>query len=98
MMAGNMKDTDQKNREADVIVVGAGASGLMAAISAAESGASVMVLDHNAVSGKKILSTGNGKCNFTNERQEPDCYRSDDPALVMRALEQFSWEEAVSFF
>ncbi len=89
---------DQNNRAADVIVIGAGASGLMAAIAAAESGASVMVLDHNAVSGKKILSTGNGKCNFTNERQEPDCYRSDDPALVMRALGQFSWEDTVTFF
>ncbi|MCC8081910.1 MAG: NAD(P)/FAD-dependent oxidoreductase [Lachnospiraceae bacterium] len=93
-----MKDTDQKNRKADVIVIGAGASGMMAAVKAAEKGASVIVLDHNAVSGKKILSTGNGKCNFTNERQEPDCYRSDDPDLVKRALDQFSCEETVSFF
>lgn len=98
MMAGNMKDTDQKNRKADVIVIGAGASGMMAAVTAAEKGASVIVLDHNAVSGKKILSTGNGKCNFTNERQEPDCYRSDDPDLVKRALDQFSCGETVSFF
>ena len=82
----------------DVIVVGGGASGLMAAISAAEKGASVLILDHHPVPGKKLLSTGNGKCNFTNQKQGISCYRSDDPAFVMRALEQFGWESSVRFF
>ncbi len=82
----------------DVIVIGAGASGLMAAVTAARIGASVAVLNHNAVPGKKILSTGNGKCNFTNEVQKPECYRSDDPDLVAEALARFSRREAVAFF
>jgi len=93
-----MIHTNQTDKRADVIVVGAGASGLTAAIAAAENGASVIVIDHSSVSGKKILSTRNGKCNFTNERQESDCYRSDDPALVRSALKRFSYRETISFF
>ncbi|MCD7981578.1 MAG: NAD(P)/FAD-dependent oxidoreductase [Clostridiales bacterium] len=82
----------------DVIVIGAGASGLTAAIAAARKGASVLILEHNSISAKKILSTGNGKCNFTNARQEPSCYRSDRPQLVQDAMEQFSWKDTVVFF
>ena len=51
----------------DIIVVGAGASGLMAAIHAARCGASVLILEHMERPGKKLLMTGNGRCNFTNE-------------------------------
>ena len=90
------KKTDAK--KCDVIVIGGGASGLMAAITAAENGASVTVLDHHPTPGKKLLSTGNGKCNFTNQKQERECYRSDDPAFVMRALKQFGSEDAIAFF
>ena len=90
------KKTDAK--KSDVIVIGGGASGLMAAITAAENGASVTVLDHHPTPGKKLLSTGNGKCNFTNQKQERECYRSDDPAFVMRALKQFGSEDAIAFF
>lgn len=50
----------------DVIVVGAGASGMMAALAAAEAGASVVLLDGNDKAGKKLYATGNGRCNFTN--------------------------------
>ncbi len=95
-MAG--KKPSGSKREKDVIVIGAGASGLMAAIMSARSGASVAVLNHNSEPGKKILSTGNGKCNFTNAVQEPGCYRSDDPELVAEALEQFSWRDSIVFF
>ncbi len=82
----------------DVAVIGAGASGLTAAIGAARSGASVVVLNHHSVPGKKILSTGNGKCNFTNAVQDISCYRSDDSRLVREVLAQFSWEDAIAFF
>ncbi len=92
------KNTPKTNYYRDVIVIGAGASGLMAAITAARAGASVLVLNHNSVPGKKILSTGNGKCNFTNAVQNTDCYRSDAPDLVAAALEAFSWKDTVSFF
>ncbi len=92
------KNTTKSNRYRDLIVVGAGASGLMAAITAARSGASVVVLNHHADPGRKILSTGNGKCNFTNEVQEIRCYHSDDPDLVSRSLERFSWKDTIAFF
>ena len=50
-----------------VIIVGGGASGMVAAISAAREGAKVTIIEHQNKLGKKILSTGNGKCNLTNE-------------------------------
>ena len=50
----------------DVIIVGAGAAGLMAAISASERNKKVLVLDHAKRPGKKILISGGGRCNFTN--------------------------------
>ena len=50
-----------------VVVVGGGAAGLVAAIMAARNGAKVLILEHNEVPGKKILATGNGKCNYTNK-------------------------------
>ena len=52
------------------IVIGAGASGLVAAIAAANAGSSVTVIEHNKQVGKKILITGNGRCNITNEAME----------------------------
>ena len=82
----------------DVIVVGGGAAGLMAAIWAAKEGARTAILDHHTVSGKKILATGNGKCNFTNELQGESCYRSDSPAFVLHILKQFSEKDTVAFF
>ncbi len=92
------KSSTKPKQYRDVIVIGAGASGLMAAISAARAGASVVILNHNAEPGKKILATGNGKCNFTNEVQDPSCYNSDDPDLVAGALERFSKDDAIAFF
>ena len=56
------KRTSEKN----VIIIGAGASGLMAAVWAARGGASVTVLEHGDRAGRKLLLTGSGKCNFTN--------------------------------
>lgn len=61
-------------KEADIIVVGAGASGLAAAVEAARGGARVLVLEKNYVPGRKVLSTGSGKCNFSNLRVGPGDY------------------------
>ena len=58
----------------DVIIIGAGASGLMAAISAANQGAKVTVIEHENKPGKKILVTGNGKCNITNTKMKEECF------------------------
>ena len=87
-----------KQKTYDVIVVGGGAAGLMAAIHAASGGAHTAILDHHEVSGKKILATGNGKCNFTNLMQGESYYRCDTPAVVLHILEQFSAEDTIAFF
>ena len=64
----------------DVAVVGGGASGLVAAIAAAEAGARTVVLERSLECGEKILATGNGRCNFANEELDAD--RFNDPAFV----------------
>jgi predicted Rossmann fold flavoprotein len=82
----------------DVIIIGAGASGLTAAIAAARQGSSVLVIEQKDKAGKKILATGNGKCNFTNKFQVPECYRSDDSAFVMKVLSHFDVTKTLAFF
>jgi len=82
----------------DVIVIGAGASGLVAAIAAARCGCRVLVIEKKDAAGKKILATGNGKCNFTNLLQTPECYRSDDIDFVMKVLSSFDVHKTISFF
>lgn len=82
-----------------VIVIGAGASGLMAAIAAARENASVTVLEAGDKPGKKLLMTGNGRCNLTNsDFSRPDCYRGASRFFVKRVLEQFPAETTRSFF
>lgn len=82
----------------DVIIVGAGASGLTAGIQAARQGANVLILEHMEKAGKKILATGNGKCNFTNQKQGIAYYRGKNPAFVLPAFQQFGLEETLQFF
>lgn len=82
----------------DVIIIGAGASGLMAAITAARGGSSVLMLERKEKAGKKILATGNGKCNYTNRVQKPECYRSNDSAFVMKVLSCFDVQKTLLFF
>ena len=60
-----------------VIVVGGGASGLMAAVIAAQNGAAVTVLEQNENPGRKICVTGNGRCNLTNKDMRPEIFRGD---------------------
>ena len=82
----------------NIVIVGGGASGMTAAITAAEKGAKVTIIEHNDRLGKKILSTGNGRCNFTNLRMESDCFRGASPEFVETVLAQFTHEDAISFF
>ena len=79
-------------------VVGGGASGLMAAIIAAEQGAEVTLLEGNDRPGKKILSTGNGKCNIGNRLLVPEAYYTESPHFLKSCLDRFGTEAAVSFF
>ena len=85
-------------KKRQVIIVGGGASGLVAAITAARNGAEVTIIEQKDQLGKKILSTGNGRCNLTNSYMELDCFRSDDMTLVASVLEQFGYKDTISFF
>lgn len=77
----------------DVIVIGAGAAGLMCAIEASQRGRRVLVLDHANKVGKKILMSGGGRCNFTNYHIDPDCYRSHNPHFFKSALTRYTqWD------
>ena len=81
------------NTQIDVVVIGAGAAGLMCAITAAERGRSVMVIDHANKPGKKILISGGGRCNFTNMYTEPSNYLSENPHFCKSALKRFTqWD------
>lgn len=81
-----------------ILVIGGGASGLMAAVTAARQGAKVTLIEKNKQPGKKLLATGNGRCNFTNRRQELSCYHSGEPERVREVLRAFPAEAAVAFF
>ncbi len=87
-----------------LVIVGAGASGMAAAISAARKAAedkvslSVLLLEHNQKIGKKILATGNGRCNLTNEKMDLSCYHSDDLNVVEEILSRYGKEEIKEFF
>lgn len=81
-----------------VLVIGGGASGLMASITAARQGAKVTLLEKNRQTGKKLLVTGNGRCNFTNRNQELSYYRSENQEFVKEALKAFSADQTVRFF
>ena len=84
-----------------VCVIGGGASGLIASIFAAKEGAAVTLLEKNEKPAKKLLMTGNGRCNFTNEYQKLECYHSyheKESQFIREVFEQFSMEETVEFF
>ncbi len=72
-------------RQFDVIVLGAGAAGLMCAAIAGQRGRRVALLDHNSQPGRKILISGGGRCNFTNLYCAPDRFRSANPHFAKSA-------------
>ena len=74
----------------DVVVIGAGAAGLMCAIAAGRRGRRVLVLDHAPEPGAKILISGGGRCNFTNRDTAPDRFLSQNPAFCRSALHRYT--------
>jgi predicted Rossmann fold flavoprotein len=74
----------------DVIIIGAGAAGLMAAIRAGQRGRRVLLLDHAEAPGKKILISGGGRCNFTNRDIRPERFLSANPAFARSALSRYT--------
>jgi len=82
--------------QTEVYVIGGGASGLVAAIVAKRNGAKVTILERNHRIGKKILATGNGRCNYTNVLANPTDY--NNPDFVKEALTYFPPARAITFF
>lgn len=82
---------NQTKIETDIVIIGAGASGMMAAHFCAENGKEVYLLDHNKQVGRKILISGGGKCNFTNlYGSDPKDYYSENSHFVKSALSRYS--------
>ncbi len=82
----------------DVIIIGGGAAGMMAAITAAEKGSRVLLLERNPRVGKKILVTGNGRCNFANINTDITYYHGQNPKFALGALTQFGTADTINFF
>jgi predicted Rossmann fold flavoprotein len=77
----------------DVLIIGAGAAGLMCAIAAGQRGRRVLVVDHANKVGKKILMSGGGRCNFTNTGATPTNYLSANPHFAKSALARYTpWD------
>ena len=74
----------------DVIVVGAGAAGMMSAIEAGKRGRNVLLVDHAKKIGEKIRISGGGRCNFTNIHTHPSKFISNNPKFVISALKQYT--------
>ena len=79
-------------------IIGAGASGMFAAITAAKHGAAVTLIEKKDRIGKKILATGNGKCNFTNDNMNSSDYNSQNSNIFRDYIGQFDKNEVISFF
>ena len=74
----------------DVLIIGAGAAGLMCAIAAGQRGRRVLLIDHANKVGKKILMSGGGRCNFTNTGATPANYLSANPHFAKSALARYT--------
>jgi predicted Rossmann fold flavoprotein len=77
-------------RSTDVVIIGAGAAGLMCALTAAGRGRNVLLIDHANKAGKKILMSGGGRCNFTNLHTDPANFFSRNPHFVKSALARYT--------
>ena len=80
----------------DVIILGAGAAGLMAARVAGQRGRRVLLIDHADQPGKKILISGGGRCNFTNLRAAPDRFISANPHFAKSAMARYSQHDFIA--
>jgi predicted Rossmann fold flavoprotein len=82
----------------EIIIIGGGASGLMAAVMAARNGARVTVLERMQRVGKKLLATGNGRCNLTNRRLDASHYHGASPEFLDAVFRQFGLDQTLAFF
>ena len=80
----------------DVLIVGAGAAGMMCAIEAGKRGRRVLVVDHAAAPGEKIRISGGGRCNFTNLGTGPDNFLGENPRFALSALRRYSQKDFIA--
>ncbi len=81
-----------------IIVVGGGAAGMIAAISAKLNGGQVILLERNDRVGKKLLATGNGRCNYTNKNLNIKNYHGSNPKFAYSVLSQFNVDTTIDYF
>ncbi len=80
-------------RSSDVVIIGAGAAGLMCALTAGGRGREVLLIEHAGKAGKKILMSGGGRCNFTNVYTDPSNFYSRNPHFCKSALARYTpWD------
>ena len=79
----------------DVIIIGAGAAGLMSAIEAGKRGRKVLLVDHSKKIGEKIRISGGGRCNFTNVNTHPSKFISNNPKFIISALNQYTQNDFI---
>jgi predicted Rossmann fold flavoprotein len=85
--------SEEAVRSTDVVIIGAGAAGLMCALTAAGRGRRVLLVDHSNKAGKKILMSGGGRCNFTNMHTDPSNFSSQNPHFCKSALARYTpWD------
>ena len=82
-------------KQVDVVVIGAGAAGLMCAAQAGYRGRSVLVLDNAKKPGRKILISGGGRCNFTNYQAGPHAFLSANPHFCKSALARYTQQDFI---
>ncbi|TPI27845.1 NAD(P)/FAD-dependent oxidoreductase [Mesorhizobium sp. B3-2-1] len=80
----------------DVVIIGAGAAGMMCAVEAAKRGRSVLILDHAAAPGEKIRISGGGRCNFTNVHASPKNFISRNPHFCISALSRYTQRDFIA--
>ena len=80
----------------DAVILGAGAAGLMCALSAGQRGRRVLLLEHTDKAGAKILISGGGRCNFTNLASAPDCFHSANPHFCTSALRRYTQTDFIA--
>jgi predicted Rossmann fold flavoprotein len=80
----------------DVVIVGAGAAGMMSAIEAGKRGRKVLLVDHEKKIGEKIRISGGGRCNFTNINTQPSKFISKNPKFVISALKQYTQNDFIN--
>ena len=81
-----------------IIIIGGGAAGMMAALSAKENGADVLILERNDRVGKKLLATGNGRCNYTNKNLNINNYHGTNSSFAHSALSALNVDKTIEFF